>query len=47
MDAGTPLHEYRVDFLVAVELRTWFMKEIGANVAVVDITGETSARNLA
>ena len=38
---------YRVDSLVAAELRTWLLKELGADVAVFDIKGETTIRTLA
>lgn len=37
-----PLHSYGVDSLVAVELRTWFSKEMGVEVTVFDIMGSTS-----
>ena len=46
IDASRPLHNYSVDSLVTVEWRTWFMKEIGANVAVFDIMGRGSIRKL-
>ena len=42
VDTGKPLHAYGVDFLLAVELRNWFGKEIGANVAIFDIMGGQS-----
>ncbi|KAF8538722.1 KR domain-containing protein [Trichophaea hybrida] len=34
IDTSRPFHAYGVDSLVAVELRNWFIKEIGADVAV-------------
>ena len=38
LDAGRPMHTYGVDSLVAVELRTWMTKEIGADISVFEIT---------
>lgn len=42
-----PLHGLGVDSLVAVELRTWFQRELGAEVAVFDIMGEGSLEDVA
>ena len=39
VDTGKPLYAYGVDSLLAVELRNWFGKEIGAEVAIFDIMG--------
>ena len=39
IDVSTPMHVYGVDSLVAVELRNWFAKEMGADVAVFSIMG--------
>ncbi|KAG7103603.1 Highly reducing polyketide synthase alt5 like protein [Verticillium longisporum] len=47
IDTSKPLHSYGVDSLVAVELRTWFMKEVGADMAVFDIMGGSSLKELA
>lgn len=47
IDTAKPLHSYGVDSLVAVELRAWFMKEVGADVAVFDIMGGHSLTGLA
>lgn len=47
LDASKPLHAFGVDWLVAVELRTWLLKEVGAEVAVFDIMGGSSIRQLA
>ena len=38
LDTSKPLHAYGVDSLLAVELRNFFAKELGADVAVFDIT---------
>lgn len=46
IDPSQPLHVYGVDSLVGVELRTWLLKEIGAEIAVFDIVGETTVRSL-
>ncbi|KAB5578110.1 KR domain-containing protein [Coniochaeta sp. 2T2.1] len=46
LDASQPLHAYGVDSLVAVELRTWLSKEMGADVAVFDIVGDSTIRSL-
>lgn len=42
VDTNKPLHAYGVDSLLAVELRNWFGKELGANIAVFDIMGADS-----
>jgi len=47
IDPSQPLAAYGVDSLVGVELRTWLLKEIGAEIAVFDIVGETTVRALA
>ncbi|KAE8402996.1 hypothetical protein BDV37DRAFT_294863 [Aspergillus pseudonomiae] len=47
IDANKALHEYGVDSLVAVELRSWFSKEMHADVAVFDIMGRATVNSLA
>lgn len=42
IDTGKPFHAYGVDSLLAVELRNWFGKELGADVAVFDIMAAES-----
>lgn len=42
LDTTKPLHAYGVDSLLAVELRNFFAKELGADVAVFDITSGSS-----
>ncbi|KAF7883709.1 uncharacterized protein EAF02_005629 [Botrytis sinoallii] len=44
IDTNKPFHAYGVDSLLAVELRNWFGKELGTNVAVYDIMGAESIR---
>ncbi|KAJ5516222.1 hypothetical protein N7527_007782 [Penicillium freii] len=39
VDANTPLHQYGVDSLVAVELRDWFAEELQAELGVFEILG--------
>ncbi|KAF4995617.1 hypothetical protein FGRMN_5008 [Fusarium graminum] len=47
LDTSKPLHSYGVDSLVAVELRAWFVKEVGSDVAVFDIMSGQSLEELA
>lgn len=47
VDSSKPLHEHGVDSLVAVELRTWLLKDLGAEVAVFDMMSGSSIRALA
>lgn len=47
VDVGKPLHTYGVDSLVAIELRNWFAKAVGADVAVFEILGNASMITLA
>ncbi|KAF2807319.1 ketoacyl-synt-domain-containing protein [Mytilinidion resinicola] len=42
IDKENPFHVTGVDSLMAVELRTWFRREIGVNVSVFDIMGNSS-----
>ncbi|KAF2864665.1 hypothetical protein BDV95DRAFT_508906 [Massariosphaeria phaeospora] len=39
VDSRKPLHTYGVDSLLAIELRTWFKKGFGVDVAVFDLIG--------
>lgn len=43
IDGSTPMHTFGVDSLVAVELRNWFAKEVGADIAIFDILGGATA----
>ena len=47
VDIGKPLHAYGVDSLLAVELRNWFGKDVGAEVAIFDIMGVQSIAEVA
>ena len=42
IDLSKPMHSYGVDSLVAVEVRNWLLKEMGADVAIFDILGTAS-----
>ena len=42
----TPLIDLGVDSLVAVDIRTWFAQEVGADVAVLKILGGPSIQDL-
>ncbi|KAL4970542.1 type I polyketide synthase [Aspergillus stella-maris] len=46
LDANKPLHQYGVDSLVAVELRSWFAKDLKADVAVFDILGSATVESV-
>jgi hypothetical protein len=39
VDGGSQIERYGVDSLVAIELRNWVLKELGADVAVFEILG--------
>ena len=47
IDPGKPVHYYGVDSLVAVELRSWLSKHLGADIEVLDIMGDGSIAQLA
>ena len=42
IDTARPMHYYGVDSLVAVELRNWFVRDMGADLAIFDILGGAS-----
>jgi hypothetical protein len=46
IDSGKPVHAAGIDSLLAVEMRTWFKRECGANVSVFNIMGNTSTKEL-
>lgn len=39
IDASTPLHTYGVDSLVAVELRSWFARDVRADIIIFEMMG--------
>ena len=47
IDTGKPMHASNVDYLVAIELRSGLTKEMGAEVAVFNIIGSRSIKELA
>lgn len=47
LSPAKPLHAYGVDSLVAVELRSWFAKEVGADLTVLGMTSQRSIRHVA
>ncbi|KAJ5293199.1 uncharacterized protein N7443_009152, partial [Penicillium atrosanguineum] len=47
IDSNKPLHQYGVDSLVAVELRSWFAKELQSEMAVFDILGGATLTSVA
>lgn len=46
IDPTRPMHSFGVDSLVAIKLRNWFAKEIGADVSVFEILGNESIADL-
>lgn len=42
IDLSKPMHSYGVDSLVAVEVRNWLLRDLGADVAIFDILGSAS-----
>ncbi|KAF2865597.1 hypothetical protein BDV95DRAFT_652025 [Massariosphaeria phaeospora] len=47
VDVSKPVHSYGVDSLVAIELRNWFIRSLGADVAVFEILGNSAITALA
>jgi aryl carrier-like protein len=47
IDVQKPLQDYGVDSLVAVEIRTWIGRTVGAEVSVLDIIQRTSMHDFA
>ncbi|KAI0460550.1 polyketide synthase [Xylaria acuta] len=47
LDASKPLHAYGVDSLVAVDVRSWLLKDLGSEVSVFDLNSQASIRRLA
>lgn len=42
LDRSKAMHAYGFDYLVAVELRNWFLQAIDADVAIFEILGNSS-----
>ncbi|KAI8628763.1 polyketide synthase [Xylariaceae sp. FL1651] len=47
LDPGKPLHAYGVDSLVAVDVRSWLLKDLGSEVSVFDMNSQASINHLA
>jgi acyl transferase domain-containing protein/NADPH:quinone reductase-like Zn-dependent oxidoreductase/SAM-dependent methyltransferase/NAD(P)-dependent dehydrogenase (short-subunit alcohol dehydrogenase family) len=47
VDPAKPIYVYGVDSLVAVELRNWFIKGLGADLSVIEILGGEAISSLA
>ncbi|KAL6703832.1 hypothetical protein ACN47E_009051 [Coniothyrium glycines] len=47
IDAKKAIHRYGVDSLVAVEMRNWFSKGVGADVSTIEILSDVSIQELA
>ncbi|KAH8430928.1 uncharacterized protein LDX57_008592 [Aspergillus melleus] len=46
LDLNKPVHTYGVDSLVAIDLKNWFNREIGAPIDVFDLTGNMALDQL-
>ncbi|TVY30657.1 Ochratoxin highly reducing polyketide synthase ota1 [Lachnellula hyalina] len=46
IDLNKPVHTYGIDSLVAMDLKNWFMKEVGAEITVFLLLGNMSLQNL-
>ncbi|KAI0115870.1 polyketide synthase [Nemania sp. FL0031] len=47
LDSSKPLHAYGVDSLVAVDVRSWLLKDLGSEVSIFDMTSQASIQSLA
>lgn len=47
IEPSNPMHNYGVDSLVAIEMRTWIFRELGSNVSVFDILSSVPLTSLA
>ncbi|KAL7626465.1 hypothetical protein AAE478_003237 [Parahypoxylon ruwenzoriense] len=47
LDPTKPLHAYGIDSLVAVDIRSWLLKELGSQLSVFDMANKSSIRQLA
>ncbi|KAL6236739.1 polyketide synthase dehydratase-domain-containing protein [Aspergillus navahoensis] len=47
IDPAKPIHVYGIDSLVAVDLKNWFEREIGARLSVFDLMGNVPLQTLA
>ncbi|KAI0201376.1 polyketide synthase [Astrocystis sublimbata] len=47
LELDKPLHAYGVDSLVAVDVRSWLLKDLGSEISVFDMNSQASIRRLA
>lgn len=47
LDIDKPLHAYGVDSLVAVDVRSWMIKDLGSKMTVFEINSQASIQHLA
>ncbi|KAI0857200.1 polyketide synthase [Xylaria cubensis] len=47
LDPSKPLHAYGVDSLVAVDVRSWLLKDLGSEVSVFDLNSQASIKRVA
>lgn len=46
IELDEPLHSHGIDSLVAVDMKNWFLNELGAKLTVFDIMGNSSIRQM-
>lgn len=46
IETNKPLHSHGIDSLVAVDMKNWFLNELGAKVTVFDVMGNTSIKQI-
>jgi hypothetical protein len=46
LDPSKPLHAFGVDSLVAVDVRSWLLKDLGSEVSVFDLNSQASIQRL-
>ncbi|KAJ5659894.1 polyketide synthase [Penicillium longicatenatum] len=46
IEADKPLHAYGIDSLVAIDVKNWFLNDLGTKITVFDIMGNTSLKQL-
>ena len=47
VDASKPMHPYGIDSLVAIDLKNWLARKIGADVEVLTLLGNMSLETIA
>ena len=46
LDRGLPVYRLGIDSLVAVQIRAWFLKEVGVEISVLEVLGDNSLSQL-